>query len=235
MVRFPIAPVLAAISLIFAPAQAAQMLGAPYGPNTVPDGITVRGSGTASTMADQATISLRLFGRNNALVVNQAAMQPVIDALVKAGVQRSDITTPVYLTGTAQSNAVLTAIVRHPTVPMLQSGIASLASVFPVNSPVLVSAADVRLSAADCAAARAQAQSAAIRQARSSAEAIAHDLRVRVGPVIAVDFQNNASDSSGGCFSMYSIGPYQTQPFSAPEDYLRVRVSSFVTIRYAIK
>ena len=213
------------------------MVGVPNAGNTIPDGITVRASGIATVAADQATISLRLFAKNNAMIIDQAALQPFVDALAGAGVARSDITTPVYLTGAAKTNnATVTAIVRHPSVAMLQAGTASLAGRFPSDSPILLSSAEVRLSAADCASTRERAQAAAIHEARTSALGMAQQLGVHLGRVLAVEFQDNAVDpGTGSCFSVYTMSPFQSTPFTSAEQYLQVRVSSFVTLRYAIK
>lgn len=203
---------------------------------SLPEGITVRGTGTADAPADQATLNLRVFGRNNASVITEATLEPVIDALVKAGVSRTDITTPAYLTAGAQvSNATVTAVVHHPTVTMLQDGVGAMVAVFPPNSQTVLSSADVRLTANDCSATRAQAQAAAIRQARSNAQSIAHSLGVRIGQVLAVDYQTGPLDPGGACFYTYNLGPYQNSLFQSAADYLRVRVSSSVEIRYAIK
>ena len=211
----------------------------PLGPvsaNGVPDGITVRGSGNAQTPADEATLTLRLFSRPNSPAITEASLQPVVDALMKAGVAKEDITTPAYLTGSATTtNAAITAVVHHPTVAMIQNGVAALAGEFPPGSSVSLSGADVRLTAEDCSAARAQAQSAAIRAARANAESIARNLAVRVGQVLAVDYQSGPFDQGGTCSYTYNLGPYQSSLFTTPEEYLRVRVTSSVTIRYAIK
>ncbi|HEV3152315.1 MAG TPA: SIMPL domain-containing protein [Candidatus Baltobacteraceae bacterium] len=233
MFRTIFAPLFAAAISLYAP----QVTGAPsYAGNTIPDGITVRGTGNATVMADQATLTLRLFGRNNTAAITESTIAPIVDALVRAGVARSDITTPEYLTGSAQTaNATISAVIHHPTVALIQSGAGALAAAFPPNGSIFVSNGDVRLSAADCSSTRAAAQAQAIRQARANAESIARGLNVRVGPVLAVDYQSNAFDQNGGCFFNYSIGPFPNAMFTTPDDYLRVRVSSFVTVRYAIK
>ena len=45
-----------------------------YPSNTIPDGITVRGSGNATVLADEATLTLRLYGRNNTAVITQTTI-----------------------------------------------------------------------------------------------------------------------------------------------------------------
>lgn len=210
-----------------------QMSGVPA--NTIPDGITVRGNGTASIAADQASVTLRLFAKNNALIIDQSSLQPFVDALVALGVARSDITTPMYLTGQAKTNnAVITAVVNHPTVTTIENGLATLSARFNPDSQILINGAEVRLTANDCSAARKQAQSAAIHQAHSNAQDLASQLGVHVGSVLAADFQS-AFENGPSCTSSYMIGPYQTAPFNTPEQLLQVHISSFVTIRYAIR
>lgn len=91
-----------------------------------PDGITVRGSGTASAQASTATLTLDVTTKNNAIELNASSLQPIVDALVRAGVQQSDIRLPIYLTGNNRTNnASIVATVHHPTVTMLENGIAS--------------------------------------------------------------------------------------------------------------
>jgi len=207
----------------------------PLSSNTPPDGITVRGFGSAQVQADTATVTLRLFARNGGSV-DESVIASVVDALVRAGVARGDITTPPFLNGAAQTtNAAIVATVSNPTIAMIQNGVTALAASFPANAKATLSGAEVRLSASNCAPVRAQAQAEAIRQARASAESIARTLGVGVGKVLAVDYSANGFDSGGDCLYTYSLGLYGNPAFSAPEDYLRVRVSSSVTIRYAIR
>jgi uncharacterized protein YggE len=93
----------------------------------------------------------------------------------------------------------------------------------------------VRLALDDCSPAHRQAQSAALKEARANADGIARQLGLHVGAVVAVDEQSASMMPDGGCSSMYSIGPYQNMPFTSPDDYLKVRVYSNISIRYAIR
>jgi len=227
--------ILAAVLAAFPPPSGVPVPFPAASSNTPPDGITVRGYGNAETQADTATVTLQLYARNGGSI-DEATVAAVVDALVRAGVARSGITTPPFLSGAAQTaNASVIATVSNPTTAMIQNGVAALAASFPSGSKVTLGGAQVRLSAANCAAVRVQAQTAAIRQARASADSIAHTLGVGVGKVLAVDYSGNGFESGGNCVFNYSLGPYGNPPFSDPQEYLRVRVSSTVTIRYAIR
>ncbi len=158
MTSFLSASVFAVLILQFSQIVAAPTSGGPA--NTIPDGITVRGNGSATMAADEATVTLRLFAKNNALIIDQEALQPFVDALVAAGVTRSDITMPMYLTGAAKTNnAVITAVIHNPTVTTIRNGMTTLTTRFNPDSQILVNGVEVRLSAEDCTTARKQAQS----------------------------------------------------------------------------
>ncbi len=201
-----------------------------------PDGITVRGSGTADVQATTATLSLFVGSHNNNANVNASSLAPIVDALVRAGVPRNNITLPIYMSpATHATGATITATVQHPTVAMIQNGIASLASTSPLAPDLWVNNAQVRLTADDCSEATQQAQAAALRQARANAQSIARQIGKRIGAVLAVDTQNAPYNPEGQCSSGYSIGPYQNMQFTSPQDYLRVRVYASVTMRFAIR
>jgi len=201
-----------------------------------PDGITVRGSGSATARATSATLSLYVTARNNTLTITSASLTPLVNALVNAGIQRSDIVTPVYMTPEAHTNnATIAATVRQPTTAMLQNGIIQLSTAFTSMPNLLLNNVQVRLTLDGCDAVVRQAQSAALKQARANAEGVARQLGLHIGAVVAVDEQSGSLDSDGKCVSAYSIGPYQNMPFNSPSDYLAVRVYANVSIRYAIR
>lgn len=201
-----------------------------------PDGITVRGSGSAAATAANAVLTLYVATRNNMLAITPASLAPVIDALVSAGIERGDIVVPVYLTSAAHTNnATIVATVHRPTTAMLQNGITQLSNAFTNLPDLMLNSAQVRLTLDDCTAVLRQAQSAALKQARSNADSLARQLGLHIGAVVAVDEQSGSLNSDGQCVSAYSIGAYQNMPFSTPGDYLLVHVYASVSIRYAIR
>ncbi len=122
-----------------------------------PDGITVRGSGTANAPASTATLTLDITAKNNAIVLNASSLQPIVDAFVRAGVQQSDIRLPIYLTGNNRTNnASIVATVHHPTVTMLENGIATLGSTLAPTPDLILRDAQVRLIVDDCSQADAR-------------------------------------------------------------------------------
>ncbi len=200
------------------------------------DGITVRGSGTANVQATTATLMLFVTTRNNGQNVTAAALSPIVDALVRAGVPHNDIALPMYLSpGAHTTNATITVTIHNPTVAMVQNGIASLPAASPLPPDLYLNSAQVRLTTDDCSNAIRQAQAAALREARENAQGIAQQIGKHVGAVLAVDTQNAPYTPEGQCSSGYSLGPYQNMQFTSPADYLRVRVYASVTMRFAIR
>lgn len=208
----------------------------PMVPAQVPaDGISVNGTGYASAPATDAQVSLHVSARNNALTLNAQTLAPIVDALVRAGVDRSSIVLPPYLVGPAHTNnATITAAVHHPTLAMLQQGMASIAAAFAADPDVILNAADVRLSVDDCPALSRAAASNAITNARSNAALIAQQLRKHVGAVLAVDARGVSTNVRPGCYTFYSIGPYGAQQPSLA-DLLTVKTGASVTMRFAIQ
>ena len=204
------------------------------GPN---DGITVNGSAAIAAPAARAMVTLHVMARNNAMTITNASLQPVADALVRAGVERSSVTLPLYLQGNAHTNnAEVSGTVEHPTQTMLQNGIAQLAGAFGSMPDLILNAAEIRLTADGCEQLEQKAEAAALRQARANAEYIAKQLNVRVGAVQAVQASGFAPDFSQSCMTQYSIGPFGAPyPMQNAQDYLTVRVFGSVSVRYAIR
>jgi uncharacterized protein YggE len=199
------------------------------------DGISVMGTGSASAQATDAQVSLRVSARNNALTLNAQTLQPIVDALVRAGVERSSITLPMYLVGQAHTNnAVIVASVRHPTLQMLQQGMTTIADAFAANPDILLNAADVRLSADNCTALQRTAAANAIASARANAAFVARQIGRRVGAVLAVDVRMPMSTQEA-CYYSYSVGPFGAMyPQQSPADMLTVRTVTSVMMRFAI-
>lgn len=204
------------------------------GPN---DGITVNGNATIEAPASRATVILHLMTRNNAMTITGTTLQPIVDALVRAGVERTSVTLPLYLQGNARTNnAQISGTVSHPTQAMLQNGIAQLGSTFANMTDLILNGAEIRLRADGCEQLEQRAEASALRQARANAEYIAKQLNVRVGGVQAVQASGFAPDLSQACETQYSIGPFGgSYPMQGAQDYLTVRVFSSVSVRYAIR
>lgn len=201
------------------------------------DGISVSGTGYATAQATQAQVTLRVSTRNNALTLNTQTLAPIVDALVRAGVDRSSVALPPYLVGQAHTNnATVTANVHHPTLVMLQQGMASIANAFAANPDILLNSADVRLSVDDCASLQRTATSNAIANARANAAFMAQQIGKHVGAVLALDARGSMMNVQPACFYSYSIGPFGAMyPQQSPAELLTVKVGANVTMRFAIR
>ena len=207
-----------------------------------PGGITVSGIGQAQAAADTARVTLNLSARNNTLTLNKTTLQPVVDALVRAGVDPNSIVEPFYLEASASTNyATISGSVDHPTVQMLQDGIQTLTSAFTALPNILVNQASVTVTVNECTVLRTKARRAALEQAHAQALEIANASTVHLGKIIAVQaFGDNGGQGiysqtpANSCSSYYQLGP-GNMPFMLPADYLRVRIFSNVNVTYAIR
>jgi uncharacterized protein YggE len=200
------------------------------------DGITVAGSGYASAQAADATVTLHLSSRSNALTFDRQTLQPVVEALVKAGADASSVQLPPYLVGNAKTNnATITASVHHPTLQMLQQGMVTLANAFAGMPDVFLNNAEIRLSADNCTSLQRRAEANAIASARSNAAFVAQQIGGRVGDVLAVNALGAAMGNDNACSFAYSIGPWGSSFQQSPAEMLTVKIYSSVTMRFAIK
>lgn len=205
-------------------------------PDNRMDGITVAGSGYASAQADEAAVSLHLSSRGNALTLNRQTLQPVADALIKAGADASSVQFPAYLVGEAKTNnATITAIVHHPTQQVLQQGMVTLANAFASMPDVLLNSAEIRLTASNCSTLQRRAEASAIASARSNAAFVAQQIGGRVGEVLAVNALGMPVGNDNACSLGYSIGPWGSSFQQSPSEMLTVKIYSSVTMRFAIK
>lgn len=200
-------------------------------------GISVTGSAIVHAPASSVWITLHITSRNNAMTLTAASVQPIVDALVSAGIDRSSIVLPMYLQGPAHTNNVeIGGAVAHPSVELLKNGIVKMVAAFSNMPDVALNGAEVRLRADGCENFSRQAEAAALRQARANAGYIAQQLGVHLGAVQAVQSNAPASESGEGCIAGYSFGPYGGSiQMSRTQNYLDVPVYSTVTARYAIK
>lgn len=232
------------LKLLFAALVMAQIgVPPPMGPRVPPDtavstdGIRVRGAGYATAPATDAQVTLQVSSRNNAPTLDAQTLQPIIDALVKAGADRSSISLPPYMVGQAHTNNASIAVrVHHPTQAMLQQGMLTIASAFAAHPEFLLNAAQVQLTADGCTALRRSAEAMAIAHARSNAAFVAQQLGEKIGSALEVDdFSGpNFGPESDACSTTYTIAPYANQQMTQ-DDMLTVKVYSSVTVRFAIK
>ena len=204
----------------------------PPGPG-INDGITVNGSGKSFASASSAQVTLHFTSAQN-VSITPAALQPVLDALQRSGVRRSDIIEPPYI-GTAAyiHQASLTFSVQHPTLTLFENGITQMGAAIS-GSQMNLNDAMVTLHVANCEEVLHEAQRAAIANAKANALSIAAQIGASLGPVLAVAAPSFAGNSGDDCTSSYSINAYSSQPMAAA-DYLRVPVPASVTVRYAIR
>lgn len=197
-------------------------------------GITVSGSATKKIPATRARISLMLFTRNNATTIDAAAIQPIVDALVKAGVPRENVFLPASFGSPAKlNNATIVATVDNPTIVLMQSGIASIGAAI-AQTDMNIGNVQVALEADNCGDTVDALRGLAIKNARMKAEETAKQLQVRVGGVLNV-ISNDQISPSGICASQYYVGGGNNGMINSPEDYVSVPVYSSITITYAIK
>ncbi len=234
--------ILVAALLLLPIAAGAQVPGArvPTAAAQTTNGIMVSAGGATRIPATSATIILQLSSTNRTLL-DKTKLQPLVDALVKAGVDPANIRFPFTLDvpGGATNNFALTVLVPHPSATIMQNGIMTVGTTIASMKDVLIlNAAQVMLTAGHCQDAFDVARHQAIVRARAKAESIAKDLNVHAGAAISANSME-MSYSDGTCRSQYYINPtgLNGDP-SAPQtaqDYMTVPVNADITITYAIK
>ena len=194
-------------------------------------GITVSGSASTSVPATRARVTLMLFARTPS--INSETVQPIVDALTKAGVPADHVILPPDLGSSARvQNTTITVTVDHPTIEQMRAGIAAVgAAVDAGTNGISVGNAQVWLDADDCSETTELVRSEAIKNAHTKAEQTAKDLQVHVGNVLNV-LSNDQLNSTGGCSTQYAFG---NMNLVTPKDYVSIPVTAFVTITYAIK
>jgi uncharacterized protein YggE len=207
------------------------------GATQAPHGITVTGVGSSRIPATTVRISVQLGGADRSNVLDKPTLQPIIDALVKAGADRSRVRLPLTFSAGARTNMTsITATFVHPTAKTVQNGLASAAAAFAtVKDAVVLYNLQVFVIAQRCQHTLAIARQQAIASARAKAEAIAKDLNVAIGPAISAQ-STEMTSSDGSCFAQYFISA-QGDP-SGPQtsqDYVSVSASATITITYAIE
>jgi uncharacterized protein YggE len=202
-----------------------------------PHGITVTGSGSSRIPATSARLTLNISSADRSLSLDAQSLQPVVDALIKAGADPSSVQLPPNLSAPGKSNvAWITATVAHPTAAMMQSGILTVGTSIANAKNLMLNGAMVAVLAQHCADALDSVRSQAIERARAKAESIAKDLGVHVGSVLNVQSLEQTSPD-GSCGWQYNVNGFigNSDAPQAPQDYVTVPVYASVTITYAIK
>ena len=232
--------ILALLFTLAAPTAVEAQLGPPVramAPQTAANarGITVNGSASTHVPATKAQLTLMFVTRNGKLALNAQTLQPVIDALVASGIPREGIQIPINLTAPGNTNnASVTGTVDHPNAEMLKAGVLRVGTAIASMPDVILNSATVRVSADACAAVQDTTRGHAIENAHAKAAAIAKQLGVKLGGVLAV----NAYDpqlTDGACSWQYYIGAFSPNGPMSADDYVTVPVTSNVTITYGIK
>ena len=198
-------------------------------------GITVSASASQRVPAATARISLHLGSRNNALVYNTQVLQPVVDALVASGVDRGSIALPLNFQGPGNATfATISGDVANPSIDQMQKGIMTVGAAIVAIPGAMLQDVQVTLRASGCSAAQSQARAESISEAHDKAVAIAKQIGVKLGAVVALT-SNDQTLTDGGCTGSYSISPYGPSMMVKPSDYLMINVFSSVSITYAIR
>jgi hypothetical protein len=217
-------------------AQMIRSSGTPMVPGGSPaDGITVNGFGSLDVPASKAVITVRISSQTPFTV---AQIKPLLDDVAKADGSNDSTEIPPFI---MPSNAPMrtftaTATVNSPTAKMLTDAIPLLAAAIAKAPPgIQLDNAQVTLSVADCQTYMDKARAEAVRDARRRAESLAHDFGGKVGAVMAIAATDQLLSTSGLCTKQYffSNGFGPNEPMSV-DDYVTVRVSERVAVRYAI-
>lgn len=202
-------------------------------------GITVNGSSNVRVAASSARITLDVASTTNKGTLTQQTLAPLVDALVKAGAERSSVQLPLAFSAGAYSNvATVTAVIANPSVETMRSGIATVGAAVAGMNDIRLNSARIELRNADCTQSLEKARANAIDAAHSKAALIAKQLGVALGGVVNVNAFDQGNPD-GSCASQYFVGPMGAQfpqgGDTTDADYVTVSVTSNVTITYAIK
>lgn len=207
-------------------------------PNATNHGITVSGSATARIPATSAHLTLSVMTADRKLSLDRASLQPIVDAIEKAGADPGSVQLPPSFSAPGYSNnAAIAATFSKPTLAEMQSGIISVGSVIAAQNDLVLTNAQVQLTAADCTSALDGLRHEAVRQAHAKAVSLASDLGVHLGPAINANIYDQLA-ADGSCSSEYYIngfGGFNPSSPQKPDDYVSVLVHSTVSVTYAIK
>ncbi|MGB6987258.1 MAG: SIMPL domain-containing protein [Candidatus Aquilonibacter sp.] len=207
------------------------------GATQAPHGITVTGTGSSRTPATTVRISVQLGSADRSNGLDKQKLQPIVDALIKAGANPSRIRLPLtFNAGVGANIASINVTFPRPTAKTVQNGVASAAAALAtVKDAVVLYNLQVFVIAQNCQHTLAIARQQAIASARAKAEAIAKDLNVQIGPAISAE-SHEMTSADGSCFAQYFISAQGDQSgLQTPQDYVTVPATANITITYAIK
>ncbi len=236
--------ILVAALFLLPTAAVAQFAPGPRGPaapgtvnaSSTTHGITVSASASSRIPATSARITLNLASADRTLSLDAQSLQPVVDALVKAGADPSSVQLPPNFGAPGKSNSAwITATVAHPTAAMMHNGIVTVGASVASAKNLILNGAMVAVLAQHCADALDGIRGQAIQRARAKAESIAKDLDVHVGSELNMQSLEQPSPD-GSCGWQYNVNGFGNPDMpQSPQDYVTVPVQSTVTITYAIK
>ena len=218
----------------------AQVAMAAGGPGSAPaPGITVTASGVADAAATGATFTLFFTSRGTAAQLNSQTLAPVIDAMVRSGIDRSTIavSSTIAPAGGNATFATVSANVKNPTEPLLRNALANVEIAIGSLPNLTITNANAEVTSDDCAALQSSARASALAGARKEAAAIAQTLGVHLVRPVAVIASAPAPlrlPNGSACSSYYSFNA-GTPNLMKPSEYLQIHVYSSVTVTYAIR
>lgn len=199
-----------------------------------PPGITVSTTGRAYPTPTLAHVVVRLMSVSPS-AFDIATLQPVVDAMVRAGADRNSIAPAMELGAPANRSkiATISGDVQNPTTDELQRGIQTVGAAIAALPNVTLLTATITLSASNCESAQTQARNNAVSLARNKAASIAKALGVHLGGVMSVTAYDSTQQSDA-CLSTYTATPFNAG-MNQSTDYLKLSVTSNVSITYAIR
>ncbi|MEO9263650.1 MAG: SIMPL domain-containing protein [Candidatus Baltobacteraceae bacterium] len=196
-------------------------------------GITVSASGVEHVTATSARVTLRLGSRSNAMIYNAQVLAPIVDAMVRSGVDRSSIQLPPNFQAAGNANfATISGDAANPSLEVINRGIATVGAAIVAIPDAVLQETQITLRAENCGGEQAKARSLAIALARSKAGSIAQQLGVKLGSVVSVSLGDQALQD-GSCANTYNISSYGPG-IERAGDFLAIPVYSSVTITFAI-
>lgn len=201
-------------------------------------GITVYGSAETRVPATLARVTLALTSNDHQPIFDAQKIQPIIDALTKAGADPASVRVPLDLTTSgAWTAASISAAFSQPTAAAVQDGIKSAEAVVASMKDVTLSGVWLALSISNCDAAEGTLRTQALSRAHATALSIAHGLNVHLGALLAVTSLDQ-TEADASCSAQYTVGQYSGGGFTGPLasiDFASVTVRTVLTVTYAIK
>ena len=193
-------------------------VGAQTIPGQIP-GIVVTGFGNATAPATAAAVQVMIGPEVNGMAPSatlaEADITPVIDAVVEAGVARTDIdvvipaTTSQFTGPGGPGGGMLRFDIADPTDEVMSDLVQALYQ-SAADARLGIQHIGIRYAAADCASLLQAATDAAIADARVRAERVANSLGAEVGALVQVmdsGFYGTGTESCGSP-AMPNYGPY---------------------------